>query len=268
MPDAAHPTPAQLYESYFVPAMFAPWAELLVRECGVGPGDQVLDVACGTGIVARIAARTVGSAGRVAALDMNKAMLDVARNADASLPIEWHEGSALQLPFGDSEFDFVLCQHGLQFFPDRAKAVSEMRRVLRTGGRAAVLVLQELARHPVFERIMGSLAGRLQRPLAEFAVPFALADVEALRRPFVALFRDVQVGTVSIEARFAQPARFVDLAVMSSAAAVPAFAQLATTDRAMLLRDVHDDVDPVLRPFEQAGELRFPMWGHLLVARA
>jgi len=268
MSNAAQPTPAQLYERYFVPAMFAPWAEILVREARVAPGDHVLDVACGTGIVARTAAPVVGAGGHVAALDMNRAMLDVGRNlpSTASPPIEWHEASALQLPFGASEFDVVLCQHGLQFFPDRPKAVAEMKRVLRVGGRVAVLVLQDLSRHPVFERVMTSLASRLDRPLSDFAVPFALADAEELKRSFTPLFRSVQVTTVSIQARFPEPGRFVELAVQSSAAAVPAFAQLAMEDRASLLRNVHADVDPLLPSFVQGGELSFPMWGHLLVA--
>jgi ubiquinone/menaquinone biosynthesis C-methylase UbiE len=268
MSNAAQPNPAQLYERYFVPAMFAPWAEILVREARVAAGDHVLDVACGTGIVARTAAPVVGAGGRVAALDMNRAMLDVARNlpSAASLPIEWHEGSALQLPFGPAEFDVVLCQHGLQFFPDRSLAAAEMKRVLRAGGRVAVLVLQELSRHPVFERVMSSLASRLGRPLSDFAVPFSVADPEELKRLFTPLFGSVQVGTVSIQARFPEPGRFVDLAVQSSAAAVPAFAQLAVDDRATLLRDVHAEVDPMLPAFVQGSELGFPMWGHLLVA--
>lgn len=194
-------------------------------------------------------------------------MLDVARSVPgATVPVEWREGSAQQLPFGDAEFDVVLCQHGLQFFPDRRQAVSEMKRVLRPGGRAAVLVLQELSRHPVFESVMGSLARRMGRPVSEFAVPFALADLEELEDTFEA-FGTVDVRSVQIQAAFAQPERFVDLAVHSSATAVPAFGQLATGDRAALLGGVREDVQPVLAEFTDGDFVRFSMWGHLVIAR-
>ncbi len=111
---------AEVYERDLVPAMFAPWAPVLVDAAEVRPGDQVLDVACGTGVVTRLAAERVGSAGRAVGLDSNAAMLAVAR----SLPpvngaaIEWYEASALRMPLPDAAFDVVLCQQGLQQFPD------------------------------------------------------------------------------------------------------------------------------------------------------
>jgi len=108
----------------------------------------VLDVACGTGIVARQAAPLVGADGQVVALDMNPAMLAVARAlpAPSGATIHWREGDAMDLPFEDGAFDVVLCQHGLQFVPDRARAVREMRRVLAPGGRALVIVLEAVVK--------------------------------------------------------------------------------------------------------------------------
>ncbi len=121
-PPVAHENPAQAYESYFVPALFVPWTAVLLEHAAPRPGERVLDVACGTGVVARNAAPLVGSEGKVAALDISPAMLDVARSlpAPAGARIDWHEGSALALPFPSEAFDLVLCQQGLQFFPDRA----------------------------------------------------------------------------------------------------------------------------------------------------
>jgi ubiquinone/menaquinone biosynthesis C-methylase UbiE len=112
--------PAETYEQYFVPAMFIPWATILLRYASPQPGERVLDVACGTGIVARLAAPLVGSNGQVVALDINSAMLAVARTlpAPSGATIHWQEGNAMALPSPDDAFDVVLCQHGLQFVPD------------------------------------------------------------------------------------------------------------------------------------------------------
>src|SRR3712207_3990859 len=136
---------AELYERHLVPAITSLWAADLVERAAPQPGERVLDVACGTGIVARRAAERMGS-GRVVGLDINPGMLAVAR----ALPpgsgpaIEWHEGSVLDMPFPEGSFDVCLCQLGLQFFPDRAAALREMRRVLRTGGRLTLSVFSAL----------------------------------------------------------------------------------------------------------------------------
>src|SRR5690242_16541287 len=140
---------AELYERHLVPAVTLPWALDLIDRVGVGPGARVLDLACGTGVVARTAASRVQSAGRVAALDINAGMLRVARSlAPASgQPIEWYEGSALALPFDDGEFQIVLCQLGLQFFPDQRRAVQEILRVLAPRGRVGASVYTAIERN-------------------------------------------------------------------------------------------------------------------------
>jgi len=133
---------AELYEQCPARYILAPWAPLLVDAACLAPGERVLDVACGTGVVARAAAKSVAPTGRIVGVDLNPGMIAVARSLPAPLgiSIEWLERSALDLRLEDASFDAVLCQQGLQFFPDKAVALKEMRRVLDTGGRLALSV--------------------------------------------------------------------------------------------------------------------------------
>jgi len=121
---------AELYERYVARYILGPWAPSLVDAAGLATGERALDVACGTGVVARIAAQRVGPAGHVVGVDLNPGMIAVARSVPAPIgaPIEWLERSALDLRLEDAKFDVVLCQQGLQFFPDKALALREMRR--------------------------------------------------------------------------------------------------------------------------------------------
>src|ERR1044071_8993676 len=153
---------AELYQRHLVPAITALWAADLVGRAGLRPGQRVLDVACGTGVVARAAAGQVGRAGRVAGLDINPGMLAVARSLpDGPGPgIGWLQASALALPFPDAAYDVVLCQLGLQFFPDRRAALAEIRRVLVPGGRIGLNVYGPSSRNPA----PGAPACALYRP--------------------------------------------------------------------------------------------------------
>ena len=122
---------AEIYEKHLVPAIFAYWPPALLSLVSPKPGERVLDIACGTGTVARLAAERVGPKGRVVGLDISAGMLTVARSIPSPAgQIEWKEADAQLTPFPDGSFDVVTCQLGLQFIPDRAKALREMRRVL------------------------------------------------------------------------------------------------------------------------------------------
>jgi ubiquinone/menaquinone biosynthesis C-methylase UbiE len=131
------------YDRYLAPALFEPWARLLLDTVELGEGAEVLDIASGTGVVARASASRVGTSGRVVASDFSAAML--ACSSAKALPagaarVEFVEASADALPFAHSSFDVVLCQQGLQFFPAQSEAVAEMRRVLRPGGAVGIAV--------------------------------------------------------------------------------------------------------------------------------
>jgi ubiquinone/menaquinone biosynthesis C-methylase UbiE len=123
--------PSEIYEKHLVPAMFEPFARDLIQFCDIRRSDRILDVACGTGIVSRLAIDYVDViAGKVVGVDINPIMLNIARHRSAGKGIDWKEGSAMSLPFPNESFDLVICQQGLQFFPDRLKALTEMNRVL------------------------------------------------------------------------------------------------------------------------------------------
>jgi ubiquinone/menaquinone biosynthesis C-methylase UbiE len=138
--------PEELYECYLVPAKFGPWAEDLVALGAPQPGERVLDVACGTGVVTRLVVPHVGAKGKVVGLDLNAGRLAVAHahSSELGVAIEWREGDVSALPFSDASFDLVCCQQGFQFFPDRLAALREMSRVLVSGGRLALNVWRSI----------------------------------------------------------------------------------------------------------------------------
>ena len=261
--------PAELYERHFVPAVFAPWAQELLRRAAPQPGERVLDVACGTGIVARAVAPIVGSAGRVAALDLSPAMVAVARSRPAppGAAIAWHEGSADALPFPDGAFDLVLCQQGLQFFPDRPAALREMRRVLAPGGRAVLSVWRSLRHNPFYEVVIEAQARHLGSP-SVFA-PYSLGEANELRALLDgAGFGDVTIEPATLTIRFPSREDFVHNGVLASAAVQPAFAQADEAARAALVSAVRRDVEATLRRYAEGEGLAFPMAAHIARARA
>lgn len=139
---------AEVYEANFVPAIFAEWAPHVLDAADVGPGTRLLDVACGTGIVARTARDRVEPDGSVTGVDLNEAMLTVARRADPE--IDWRRGDVADLPFGDGSFDAVTCQMAFMFFPDRRQAFAELGRVVRPGGSIAIVVPAALDAQPAY----------------------------------------------------------------------------------------------------------------------
>lgn len=134
--------PAENYERVLVPTLFEPWARELVELADPRPGERVLDLACGTGLVARTAAPRVGGAGAVTGLDVNRDMLTVAERVAATVRpgIVWTHANAVRTGLPDAAFDVGFCQHGLQFFPDRLAALRELYRVIAPGGRVAISV--------------------------------------------------------------------------------------------------------------------------------
>ncbi|MGH8544329.1 MAG: methyltransferase domain-containing protein, partial [Gammaproteobacteria bacterium] len=143
------------YEALFVPALFRQWAPLIADAAEIGPGHRVLDVACGTGVLAREAAARVGKAGRVTGIDPHAGMLTVARRLAPT--IDWRQATAESLPLADSSFDAVVSQFGLMFFIDRDKAIREMLRVVIGGGPCVLAVWGTIANVPAFADLVALL---------------------------------------------------------------------------------------------------------------
>ncbi len=258
---------AELYERYLVPPVTLPWAVDLVERVGLEAGERVLDVACGTGAVARVAAGRVGEGGRVVGVDVNRAMLRVAR---ARLPeLEWRKGSVLALPFADGEFEVVFCQLGLQFFPDRPAALREMRRVLTRRGRLGASVYSSIERNPAAEALSSALdrhfgegASRTKRHEHSLADRAELAGLLA-----TAGFADVRVETITREVRFASAEEWVriqfaatPLAALLEGREPPEFERLVAV--------VGADVRARLARLVQDGGFAFPQEVHVALAMA
>jgi ubiquinone/menaquinone biosynthesis C-methylase UbiE len=230
--------PPSNYERFFVPSIGAPLANDLLRLAALRPGERVLDVACGTGVVARLASQQVGDSGTVTGLDVHPGMLAVARSAAApGMPIDWHEASAEAMPFPDASFDVVLCQMGLQFMPDKHAALREIRRVLARGGR---LILNLPGPTPQLFTIMGeAFARHISAEAAGFVNHiFSLHDtLEIQNLVSGASFHDVSVQSDTKSLRLPAPEEFLWQYVHSTPLA-GTVAQVDDDRRGSLERDV------------------------------
>jgi SAM-dependent methyltransferase len=188
---------AAAYERHLVPVLFAPLADRLIERAAPRPDDRVLDLACGTGIVARRIAPRVRT---VTGLDLSDGMLAVARAADPS--IRWLEGDAAALPLADASVDLVLCQQGMQFFGDRAAVVRELGRVLAPGGRLVAAAWRAPVHNPGWLRLAEALDRHAGAEVgAAMRAPFALGG-EELRAALLAGFADVELRIEILPVRF------------------------------------------------------------------
>jgi len=260
---------AEVYEQELVPAIFGPWAPIVIDLAQPQKGDRVLDVACGTGIVARMAAQRVGPTGTVVGVDLNPGMLKVARTvcstgSHSGAPIQWEEASADKLPFSNESFDVAFCQLGLQFFPDRAAALREMRRVLVTGGRVALMVWCDISESPGFSVLAEALERRVGQAAANIMrAPFCLANADELTSLVRAAgFQDLAVQQQVGSVRFASVEKLVTSYISGSPLAGP-MSQTDDAAREALIADVRN----ALEEYSDSRELAFPIAAQLIGAR-
>ncbi len=258
---------AELYQANNVRYLLSPWAERLMETAAIQPGERVLDVACGTGLIARLAAIAAGRQGAVTGLELNPAMLTVAQSLQPidGAPIEWVEANAADMPLPDDAFDLALCQQGIQFFDDREASAREMHRVLRPGGRLALTVWRPLRYAPgqesmadVVEEFIGPEAASVRR------APYLMGEREVLR-PLLedAGFDHVKLRIDSSIVRFGLVENFLKCMIAGSPlSAFMADADPATVDAVVAAMDERLD------DYLDDDGLALPMQVWLATARA
>lgn len=211
---------AEAYEEYFVPIIYGPWADRLLDAADLGGDDRVLDLGCGTGIVARRAAERLGDDGAVVGLDLNSGMLQIA-DATATtnrLAIEWRQGDAAALPFTDGSFDRVLSQQSFQYVEDQDGTLREIRRILAPGGRAILSVWRPLAYNPGYEVLVDAIERHFgEEAGATMRIPFPGWTLSDLRTLVEAAAFDEATVTIAVgSVRYPSAEEFIRQELASS----------------------------------------------------
>ena len=258
---------ADRYDAVMVPVIFQPWARELIRRVTPRGGERVLDLACGTGAVAREVARCDPPPGSLTGVDYSAGMLRVAqdRASEAGIAAEWIEADAATLPFADDSFDLAYCQQALQFFPDRPAALRELRRVLAPGARIAFCVSRAISENPLLqaqatalEACVGAEARSAVRAIC------GLSDAEETRSLFEnAGFEAVEVTTVSLTLHHPD-GRAYAAGAMGGMHSGDKLARLSEADRARCFEAFLDG----MAGYRDGRGIRFPHVSNVVTARA
>jgi len=251
---------ALVYEQKFVPAIFGGWPPSIADAVAIGAGDHVLDVACGTGVLAREAAKRVGPDGSVTGLDLNDGMLTVARRIQPN--IDWRLGDVAAMPFEGDQFNAVVCQFALMYFPDRVTALREMWRVLKPGGRLGVASWGAIEKSEGY-RILAEIAARHTNAEAAAVLksPFVLGNEDEL----LSLYREAGIDQAALKtldgvARFPSIEELVAAEVKGS----PVDDLLTETEYRALLAEAEAGLKAFL---DGEGQVVMPMAAHIVTAR-
>jgi len=260
-------TAAEAYEKFITPTFMLEMGKSALNAAAPRPGERVLDIACGTGLVARLAAPLVAPGGTICSLDFDPAMISVARGIvgeGKGANLSWHCASAQEMPFGDGEFDLVICLHGLQFLPDPAAGLAEMRRVMRPGARLVVTVWSAIERCVGHHIMLGGL-GRRGVDATPMLKAFWLGDSGKLKAMADAAgFLGVGVRAEGGRVRVPSGRHFVESLAAGAVATRHAMARLPENQRAEFL----DEMDEQFRAHAEGGGVATPFEQLVLTARA
>ena len=254
----------EIYERVLVGPLFRPFAEQLMTRVGPNRGDSVIDVACGTGIVARVARERLGPEARIVGVDVAPAMLAVARTVDPT--IDWRQGNAVSLPVSAGEqFTVLTCHQGLQFMPDKPAAIREMRRVLAPGGRAAIATWRSLEDIPGM-RDLNAVAERHLGPIVDARHSFG--DATELKGLLVdAGFSHVSVQTLAHDVQFADGAVFARLNAMAVIGMSEQSKAMSESERSELAGRIAAESGPAIAKATKNGVFVFPLTSNIATAK-
>ena len=219
--------------------LFTPWAHDLIARLAPTPGSTALDIACGPGTVAHHLAARLGPTGRVIAADISPAMLAIARAkpiAEQAAPIEWLQSPAAPIPLPSSSVDLITCQQGLQFFPDKPGALTEMRRLLRPGARAGIAIWTRVE-DQIFQYLHAALATLSPDLASRYLGPFLLSGDEAAAHARTAGFTSIDLSRITLPALLPDGAQSL-FDTLAAAGIAPDIAALPDSDRAALLSEL------------------------------
>jgi ubiquinone/menaquinone biosynthesis C-methylase UbiE len=246
----------EIYERVLVGPLFRPFAEQLIARLAPKPTDNIIDVACGTGIAARVAREQLGPQPRIVGVDVAPAMLAVARTVDQT--IDWRHGNATSLPVDASErFTVVTCHQGLQFMADKPAVLRDMRRVLAPAGRVGIATWSSLEELPgmvelnaVVERHVGRIVDTRH----------SLGDAHALNQLLVeAGFRDVDAGTFAHDVQFADGSLFARLNAMAAIGMSERGKAMSEAERAELAGQIAVESQDVVGRATKSGMFVLPL---------
>ena len=252
---------AAVYEDQKVPAIFAPLAKATLDAISLSADDQILDIACGTGIVARLVRERLGPEPRVVGTDLSGGMIAMARAlSDAqSQSIEWELADASDLPFADGAFSLAICQQGIQFFPDENAALKEMKRVLRSGGRAAVSVWT--GPNEFFTALANALSANVNDEVGQRSLaPFSYNGGEKLADRMASLgFIDTSTNQISVDRVIADPRSDIPKEILANPVG-PSVAEQGDT----VMGRIVEDVIAAMRNFLSGGAIVVPQHAFLI----